>query len=184
MQLRQMKIFETVSRHRNITNAAHELGLSQPAVSNQLKLLEEELGQQFCDRSNHGIALTPNGQDFLDSVLGILTRVEELEAKYKKVDTKREKNVFSVGTTNTLSATVVPELLVVFKKRKPGQKLIVETGTSRQIEEMIQSHTLEIGLINMPSHLSGCEYEPYLEHEAVAFVPRNDPRGDTLMSSQ
>ena len=62
MNLHQLRIFESISRHLNVTNAARELHMSQPAVSSQLKLLEQEFKLKFYKRSNRGMAMTRAGR--------------------------------------------------------------------------------------------------------------------------
>ncbi len=79
MTLHQLRIFDSVARHLNITNAASELHMSQPAVTHQLKLLEQRYGRQFYRKTGQGIALTESGAAFLAAVRPILEEVAKLE---------------------------------------------------------------------------------------------------------
>jgi len=83
MTLHQLRIFESVARHLNITRASQELHMSQPAVSQQLKLLEEQCETRFVVRTNQGVELTERGRAFLDAIRPIVARVENVESIFK-----------------------------------------------------------------------------------------------------
>src|SRR5438046_10428701 len=68
MTLHQLRIFAAVARYRNISKASKELHISQPAISQQLKHLEEECEQRFLHRVGHGVELTRDGRAFLDQI--------------------------------------------------------------------------------------------------------------------
>jgi DNA-binding transcriptional LysR family regulator len=175
MNLHQLRIFEAVGRHLNITSAAHELHMSQPAVSSQLKSLEQEYGAKFYKRNNHGMEITWQGQEFLDALRPVLAQVDALEARFKIGRARGKSAVLVLGGSHTLSVTVLPEILVDFRKRHPEIKLVVETSHSRVMESRVQNGEVEIALITAPTYLPACEYEPYIEHQAVAFVPPDHP---------
>lgn len=175
MELHQLTIFESVSRHLNMTSAAKELGTSQPTVSLQLKQLETECGLQFYVRDNHGVQLTQEGMAFLGAIQPILSQLEKIDLEFKKGRQNQASRAFIVGGSNTLSATVLPELVVEFSRKNPKVKLLVETGDSDTIASLVENRKVEIGIVTKPSQISGCACEPYLEHEAVAFVPPDHP---------
>lgn len=182
MELQQLRIFESVSRHLNITNAALELGMSQPAVSSQLKQLERECGVQFYVRNNHGVELTRSGIDFLDAVRPILAQLDRVDMEFRSKPEIHSAPPFVVGGSNTLSATLLSEILVAFNRRNPNVNLLVETSDSRRMEILVQTRKVEVALITLPSYLPGCECEPYMEHEAAAFVPPDSPLRDKTLT--
>jgi DNA-binding transcriptional LysR family regulator len=182
MNLHQLRIFEAVGRHLNITSAAHELHMSQPAVSSQLKSLEQEYGAKFYKRNNHGMEITGQGQEFLDALRPVLAQVDALEARFKIGRARDKSAVLLLGGSNTLSVTVLPEILVDFRKRHPEIRLVVETSHSRVMETRVQNAEIEIALITAPNYLPTCKYEPYIEHQAVAFVPPNHPLANRPVS--
>ncbi len=175
MELQQLRIFEAVARHLNITGAANELGMSQPAVSQQLQKLERECGIKLCLRHNYGIDVTSEGRTFLPAVESILSQVNKINMEFRARTHRVTNRPFIVGASNMFSATVLPEILVDFMARYPSVDLVVEANSSGRIEELVQVGKIEAALISNPQHLPGCEYEPYLEHEAVAFVAPNNP---------
>lgn len=170
MNLHRLKIFESVSRHLNVTVAARQLNMSQPAVSYQLRLLEQEYNLKFYERSNRGMAMTPEGQDFLDAIRPLLKRIDEVERKFKNGGTDIKSSVLTVGGSNTLSVTVLPEILLNFRARHPDVQLVMQTRESTILETDVLSSEVEIALITNPSHFPGLVYVPYRKYEAVAFV--------------
>lgn len=175
MELQQCRIFEAVARRLNITDAAIELGMSQPAVSQQLQKLEKECGTKLFLRHNYGIEVTREGRALLPAVESILTQVNRINMEFR-TPTRRAggHHPFIVGASNMFSATVLPEILIEFTRKYPSIDLVVETNSSTRIEGLVQSGKIEAALISNPRHLSGCEYESYMEHEAVAFVAPNN----------
>ncbi|MGE3778515.1 MAG: LysR family transcriptional regulator [Pirellulaceae bacterium] len=175
MELHQFRIFESVSRHLNISSAAAELGMSQPAASLQLKRLEQECKVQFYTRNNHGVSLTPEGQAFLEAVRPILAQLDKVDQDFRAENDRHASRPFVVGGSNTLSATVLPEILLEFKRRNPSVNLLVETSDSHRMADLVQKRRVEVALVTTPCDLPGCECEPYLEHEAVAFAAPDNP---------
>jgi DNA-binding transcriptional LysR family regulator len=170
MELQQFKLFESVSRHLNISSAATELGISQPSASLQLKQLEQECKVPLYTRHAGGVLLTPDGRAFLEAVLPILTEIDRVDRAFKVKKERAADRPFIVGSSNTLSATVLPRILLEFKRRQPNVDLLVESATSQKMGELVQERKVEIALITTPHDLSDCECEPYIEHEAVVFA--------------
>lgn len=175
MELTDLRVFRSVARNLNITNAAAELGLSQPAVSSRLRQLEREFKTRFYVRNNHGVELTTHGRLLLSAVKPILERLEDIDVHFKPQDGAKVRRPFVVGGSNILSATLLPDLLVEFKQRYPNVNLIAETSPSRHMEELVQSKAVEVAVVTLPSVLPGCECEFLMEHEAVAFAKPGHP---------
>lgn len=182
MKLRQLRILDVVARCRSVTNAASQLNMSQPAVSLQLKLLEAEYERQFLTRTNRGVELTEQGQHFLDRIRPVLAQVEELEASFKARRAPKEKAKLVVGGSNMLSATLLPELSIAFRKTHPHVTLEVETKYSHLVEEGILAGRVDVGLIGSPSRNPDLVYETYKKSEAVAFVAPGHPLANRTVS--
>lgn len=182
LNLHQLRIFESVSRHLNVTNAARELGMSQPAVSTQLKLLEREYRLKFYESSNRGMQLTRDGEDFLREIRPVLNRLDGVERQFKNGGAAIDSGVLTVGGSNTLSVTVFPEILFDFRSRHPEVHLVVETRESRELETGVMNGETEIALITNPAYFADCTYEPYKEYEAAAFVSSDSPITSDPMS--
>jgi DNA-binding transcriptional LysR family regulator len=185
MTLHQLKIFECVARHMNITKASHALHISQPSVSQQLKLLEQEFGTQFFVRLNHGVELTAQGKQFIDAVKPVLSQAANVENAFRTQPCFTKTNTLIIGGSHNCSVSVLPKLLLPFKRRHPSVQFILETNESRVIETRLLNSELEIALITNPSHCPEIVYEPYEEMELVAFcLPTNPLVGKKLSLKQ
>jgi DNA-binding transcriptional LysR family regulator len=175
MTLHQLRIFECVVRHLNITKASAALRISQPSVSQQLKLLEEEFGTKLFIRLNQGVELTPEGEEFFTGIRPLLAEAENLEQKFKGKPKANDTAPLIVGGSHNVSVNVLPKLLMALKERHPSVQLILETNESRIMETRLLNSELEIALITNPSHRAELVYEPYEEMEVVAFCLPTNP---------
>jgi DNA-binding transcriptional LysR family regulator len=181
MNLKQLKILDSAARHLNLTNAAAEMHMSQPAVSMQLKRLEQEFKLQLYETSNRGVKLTRIGRSFIDAVRPLLADIDKIDAKFKSGHPSKQSNQLTVGGNHTLSVTVLLEVLIEFRKRYKDLQLSVETDSSLRIEEQVLNSEIDIALISTPTYFPSCAYEVYDEQETMAFVPPDDHRGGTTM---
>ena len=175
MTLHQLRIFESVVRHMNITKASAALHMSQPSVSQQLKLLEEEFGIKLFFRLNQGVELTAEGREFFDAIRPMLAEAENLEKRFKNNVTINDTAPLTVGGSHNVSVNVLPKLLMAFKKLHPSSQVILETNESPVIEKRLLASELEIALVTNPSHHAEIVYEPYEEMELVAFCLPSNP---------
>ena len=175
MTLHQLRIFECVVRHLNITKASVALHISQPSVSQQLKLLEEEFGTRFFMRLNQGVELTAEGDEFFNAIQPLLTEAEHLERRFKSSSRETDTTPLVVGGSHNVSVNVLPKLLMAFKERHPLVQFILETSESRKIETRLLNSEVEIALITNPSHRAELIYESYEEMELVAFCLPTNP---------
>ena len=185
MTLHQLRIFECVVRHMNITRASQTLHISQPSVSQQLKLLEQEFGTQLFVRLNHGVELTAQGREFIDAVKPVLSRAANVENTFRTHPSTNETTTLIIGGSHNVSVNVLPKLLLPFKKSHPSVQFILETNESRVIETRLLNSELEIALVTNPSHCPEIVSEPYEEMELVAFcLPTNPFVGKKLTLKQ
>jgi DNA-binding transcriptional LysR family regulator len=175
MTLHQLRIFECVARDLNITQASAELHLSQPTVSQQLKLLEEECGVKFLSRNNHGVELTREGRTFLEAITPVLRQLEIVEAGFKADQKARQTKSLLVGGSPSISVSLLPQLLMAFRKTHPEFRFVLETNDSRNLEHRILDTRLDIAIVTNPSYSPMIVYEPYRRHKVVAFAPPNCP---------
>jgi DNA-binding transcriptional LysR family regulator len=175
MTLHQLKIFECVVRHMNITKASATLHISQPSVSQQLKLLEDEFGTKFFVRLNQGVELTSEGREFFDAIRPMLAEADNLEKRFKSSPKANDTAPLIVGGSRNVSVNILPRLLMALKERHPSLQLILESDHSPAIEKRLLASELEIALITNPSHRAEIVYEPYEEMELVAFCLPTNP---------
>lgn len=152
MDLRVLQYFLTVAQEGNITKAAALLHISQPSVSRQLMLLEEELGVSLFHRSNHSIVLTEDGLLFQRRARELLELAEK---------TKRElrpdaalSGIVSIGSGEFRSSQLLSRMMAVFRQEHPMVHFDFYSGNSDNIIQRIQQGILDIGLLLEPPELS------------------------------
>src|ERR1043166_5776741 len=175
MTLYQLKIFEAVARHANITQASLALHASQPAVSQQLKLVQDEYGVRFLNRLSHGVELTPEGRGFLGAIKPVLAQIENIDKRFKGNRKGKESQTLLVGGSGSISVSILPGLLMEFRKNHPGLGFVLETNDSRTMERRGLDSELDIAIIVNPSRSPRIVYEPYAKHTVVAFAAPSCP---------
>ncbi len=181
MTLYQLRIFQAVARHLNITQAALELHASQPAVSQQLKLLEENYGASFLARNSNGWKLTDKGLAFLEAFKPVLAQLEDIERRFKGNQNTKSFQCLAVGGSRNVSVRVLPRLLKAFKQSHPAVQFMLASNESAVVEKQLLNAELEIAVISNPSYRDEFVYEPYEQMEVVAVcLPANPVAGKTL----
>jgi LysR family transcriptional regulator, low CO2-responsive transcriptional regulator len=174
--LHQLRIFESVARHLNVTRASQELHMSQPAVSQQIKLLEQQCETRFVVRIGQGVELTERGRAFLYAIRPIVAQVAEVESTFTfKPNEKKKASFLRVGGSRNHSVTVLPEILRAFQQDHPWVRFALETNDSRTMEQRVLSAAVEIALINHTSSSEQIVYEPYKQMGIVAFALASSP---------
>lgn len=137
MKLQQLRYLAAVAQSGlNITAAAEKLHTSQPAVSKQLKLLEDELGFRIFVRSGRTLTkITPAGQQVIDRAIKILREVQNIKGISEDLKDE-DRGTLSIGTTHTQARYVLPSVIQRFRERYPNVLLHLHQGTSEQIAEM------------------------------------------------
>jgi LysR family cys regulon transcriptional activator len=137
MKLHQLRYLAAVAQNGlNITAAAQKLHTSQPGVSKQIKLLEDELGFQIFARDGRTLThITPAGQQVIDRALRILREVQSIRSLSEEWRDE-SRGSLSIGTTHTQARYVLPAVLKSFRDRYPHIRLHLHQGTAEQIAEM------------------------------------------------
>lgn len=137
MKLQQLRYLAAVAQSGlNITAAAEKLHTSQPAVSKQLKLLEDELGFRIFVRAGRTLTkITPAGQQVIDRAIKILREVQNIKGISEDLKDE-DRGTLSIGTTHTQARYVLPSVIQQFRTRYPNVRLHLHQGTSEQIAEM------------------------------------------------
>lgn len=177
MKLHQLRyLAATVQNGLNITAAAKKLHTSQPGVSKQLKLLEDELGFPLFERDGRNLSgLTPAGQEVVDRTLRILEEVQNIRRLSAEHLDERTGSL-SIGTTHTQARYVLPPVITQFRKGYPEVDLHLHQGTTEQIADMAAADRVDFAIAT-----GGEEQFPnlvllpvYRWHRRVV-VPRDHP---------
>jgi len=177
MKLQQLKyLLAIVDNGLNITAAADRLYTSQPGVSKQLKLLEEELGMQIFTRKGKSLGgVTVAGERIIERARIIMQEVENirsLAADYYE----EEDGSLSIGTTHTQARYVLPEIIAEFRQRFPKIGLNLHQGTSEQIADMVAANEIDFAIATGSQHLfSNLLLVPSYHWDRSIIVPQGHP---------
>ncbi len=125
--------------------------MTQPAVTFQVKQLEEHFSTRLFERSHGKITLTPAGELTLDYAERILNMTSEMEARISEL-TGQVSGPLLIGASTTIAEYMLPKLLGEFKRRHPETQARLTVANSETIEHKVADHTLDLGLIESPSH--------------------------------
>ena len=147
MKLHQLRyLAATVQNGLNITAAAKKLHTSQPGVSKQLKLLEDELGFPLFERDGRNLSgLTPAGQEVVDRTLRILEEVQNIR-RLSAEHLDEKSGSLSIGTTHTQARYMLPPLVAQFRKVYPEVDLHLHQGTTEQIADMAAADRIDFAI--------------------------------------
>jgi LysR family cys regulon transcriptional activator len=175
MKLHQLRYLAAVAQSGlNITAAAQKLHTSQPGVSKQIKLLEDELGFQIFVREGRNLTrITPAGQQVIDRALRILQEAQSI--KDLSTELRDEgRGALSIGTTHTQARYVLPEVIRQFRGRYPQVRLNLHQGTSEQIAEMVAHDRIDCAIATGSEQLfSDLTLLPCYRWHRVVIVPKD-----------
>ncbi len=174
MKLQQLKyLIAIVDNGLNITAAADRLYTSQPGVSKQLKLLEEELGLQLFTRKGKSLgAVTAAGQQVIDRSRLIMQEVENIRSLASDYY-QEEEGTLSIATTHTQARYVLPDVIREFRERYPKVNLNLHQGTSEQIADMVSANEIDFAIATGSHDLfSGLYLVPSYHWDRKIVVPK------------
>jgi DNA-binding transcriptional LysR family regulator len=172
MTLHQLRIFLSVSKHLNVTQAARELHITQPAVSRQLKQLSEECGAVLYRVTARGIEITKEGHLLVSGAAEVLSQVERLKVSLK---TGAGRRILKIGEGDSRSISLIPALLRAFQKAAPGVQLVIRANGNLGLEQMVLDSALEMAVLTDCSFHPSLAYEPFRREKMVFFVPYRHP---------
>ena len=149
MELRDLRYFVAVAQHRNVSRAAEQLHVSQPALSEQIRKLEEELGTPLFARTSRGVDLTEAGETLLGRARTLLAQADEAADAVRTL-AHGVAGTLTLGFIDSAALGIVPPLLRRFTQAYPNVKLDVrELGTRSQLEAL-RSGELDVGIVRGP----------------------------------
>lgn len=166
----RLKVFRAVAKHLNFRRAAEELFLTQPAVTLQVKTLEQQLGVQIFDRSGSRISLTPAGAlllQFADKIDHLETAALEALSKFAG----EPRGDLRMGASLTIAQYILPHILGEFQRQHPHIRAQVTTCNTEQVLEALLAHDISVGFVEGPTLRRDIRTEVFLEDELVLMVP-------------
>ncbi|MCB7155329.1 LysR family transcriptional regulator [Bacillus stercoris] len=174
MELKQLEYFYAVCQELHFTRAAEKVGISQPSLSQQIKLLEHEIGTPLFDRIGKKTALTESGKLLLQYTRKIFYEVEQAKTSIDELN-GLQRGTILVGTLLTVEDYLITPTLLSFHQKYPGVKISVFGLRTGDIHKQLIENKLDLGIVFLP--MKGDELESIsLSTEEMAFaVPEGHP---------
>lgn len=178
----RIRVFRAVARQLNFSRAAEELFLTQPAVTQQIKALEEELRVPLFYRTGGHISLTPGGK----ALLPIAERMKALsdEAVLAVAEAYGQKaGELSLGASQTIGQYLLPTLVAGFLDENPNVRITARSGNSDSILEALVARDIQLALIEGPEQRKDIHLEPFMDDQMVLVVPTSHEWADQEISA-
>jgi len=171
---RRLQVFHAVAKHLSFTKAAEALFMTQPAVTFQIRQLEEHFDTRLFDRAHGRIALTAAGQVALDYAERILGLSAELDTRLKEMS-GQVAGPLLIGASTTIAEYLLPQVLGEFKSRYPGVVPRLFVANSEAVQARIAERTLDLGFIEGESHLPSLVTDTCSEDELQVVCAPSHP---------
>lgn len=171
---RRLQVFHAVAKHLSFTRAADALFMTQPAVTFQIKQLEEQYGTRLFERRYGSISLTPAGEILLEFAQRIIALSDEMDTRIGEL-TGEMRGPLLVGASTTIAEFMLPRVLGEFNALYPQVRARLIVGNSEIIESQVAEQTLDLGLIEAPAKLSGLSSQMCCEDELQVICAADYP---------
>jgi DNA-binding transcriptional LysR family regulator len=174
MDYDQLASFLEVAKLSSFSRAAEKIYRTQPAISAQVRLLEQECGEKLFDRSGKKVMLTPAGEilrRYAEKILGL--QKEALQAIAELNQTPRGK--LYIGANEATCLYVLPKTFAHFKQLYPLVQISIYRNFSHKIIQKVQEGAVDLGIVTLPQSSTNMEVIPVFRDEVQAVVPKNHP---------
>jgi len=170
----KLQTFLTVIKEKSFSKASAKLGISQPAVTQQIKFIEEYLDTKVVERKKNGIKLTKEGEDLYRIALRLDKAITSSEKELLKIINK--EFTFVLGASYAIGNYVMPSYLGAIKE-KINNEVYMQVALSSEIMNLLEDKKIDIGLIESPIFRDGIVYREWMDDELVVFsnqpIPKN-----------
>ena len=195
MDTRQLAAFCEVVERKSFSQAAERLGVTQPAVSLQVRSLEERLGQRLLDRSGRTVEATEAGHVLYRNARRILQAERQLLEELDDEAGGELRGTLAIGASTGPGAHLVPLLLCAFQRDHPALRVRLTVADTQTVTEQVAARELELGVVGASGRHRSLAFEPLVVDEIVLAVPPDHPfagrevgvdelRGETLLVMQ
>jgi DNA-binding transcriptional LysR family regulator len=185
MSDRRLKVFHTVARLLSFTKAAEELHMTQPAVTFQVRQLEEYFNTRLFDRTHNKVSLTPAGERVAEFAERIFDLYDEMENRVRDL-TGEISGALTIGASTTIAEYMLPALLGEFKNRYPDISLRLKVSNSEGIVSMVEQNVIDLGVVESPVNNKNLIVEVcHDDHLVVVAAPDHElvKRGGKVSAS-
>jgi len=171
MDTRQLAAFCAVVERKSFSQAAERLGVTQPAVSLQIRSLEQRLGRQLLDRSGRRVEPTEAGRRLYSSAQRLLAAEEHLLEDLDADDEGAITGTLELGASTGPGGTVVPLLLCEFQEQHPDVRVRLIVSDTQTVVDRVGERELELGIVGAGRRHRGIAFEPFFRDEVVLACP-------------
>jgi DNA-binding transcriptional LysR family regulator len=182
MDTKQLAAFCAVVEHRSFSQAADQLGVTQPAVSLQIRSLEQRLGQQLLDRSGRRVEPTEAGMRLYRGAQRLLALEEQILHELGDDPDGELTGRLEIGGSTGPGGSVLPVVLAEFQQLNPQVHVALSVSDSHTIVEQVARRELELGVVGVSGRHRGITFEPFYRDEVVLVVPAGHKRAGKTMS--
>ncbi|APZ43910.1 LysR family transcriptional regulator [Acidihalobacter ferrooxydans] len=171
---RRLQVFYTVARLLSFTKAADALHMTQPAVTFQIRQLEDHFNTRLFDRTHNRVSLTEAGQVAYQFGERIFELYAEMENAIKEL-TGDVSGALTVGASTTIAEYMLPSLLGTFKANHPDVNLRLKVSNTEGIVSMVENNVIDLGVVEAPVANKNLLVEVCQDDEMVLVVPADHP---------
>jgi len=171
MDTRQLAAFCAVVERRSFSQAAEQLGVTQPAVSLQIRSLEKRLGLQLLDRSGRRVEPTEAGRRLYRSAHKLLAMEEQLLAELGEEAEGELAGRLELGASTGPGGTVMPVVLAEFQQLHPGVHVALSVSDTQRVVEQVARRELELGVVGAARRQRAVSFETFFRDEVVLVCP-------------
>ena len=174
MNLRQLHVFASVVKHMSVSLAAEELFITQPAVSQQIRGLEQQLGLKLFERTPNGLLLTEGGEAIHPHVQAILAsqaRIDHVVAEQRGAT----RGHLAVAANTTGGMYVVPAMLRAFREAHPEAEIVLQVHSTDRICERLLQNLLDVAVVTGPVEVGSVVVADLCEDELYLIVSPSHP---------
>jgi DNA-binding transcriptional LysR family regulator len=175
MDTRQLQAFCEVVERRSFSQAAERLGVTQPAVSLQVRALEKRLGTQLLDRSGRRVEPTEAGLKLYRSAQRLLALEEEIVNELAEDATGELSGTLAIGASTGPGGVVLSTLLCRFAEQHPQLHVALSVFDTQTVIERVADRSLELGVVGAAPRHRGVEYESFVHDTVVLVCPPGHP---------
>jgi LysR family transcriptional activator of glutamate synthase operon len=176
MELRQLRYLVALADERHFTRAAAREHIAQPALSQQIRRLEAEVGLTLVERTTRRVALTDAGELLVARARRILAEVDDAQAELGTLAGVKGGRL-SVGALHTMGPVDLSQLLAAFHRNHPAVELTVREQSSEELAEMLRDDEIDLAFLSVTERIQshGLELHHLVSEELVAVLPAQHP---------
>lgn len=174
MELRHIRYFKAVAEEKNFTRAAEKLAIAQPPLSRQIQDLETELGTNLFVRTPHKVALTEEGELFLQYASQILDLVNRSEEEVREMKEGLQGTLY-IASVEGCGPRMFAEWIAAFRQKHPHVQYNLWNGNTDDVNNRVTKGLCELAMITAPYNTEEFNVHPVYEEPWIAMIPKGHP---------